>query len=89
MLTLLSQAVAPVADTVSSVAAPAVDTLLQAVQMSDSELIALGRDPMFALQKALYTWLLTGIIGFGVAIIMKFLYLHIKSARAKEGLDQQ
>lgn len=59
------------------------DSALQKVAMSDSALRALAFDPSFAFQKAMYTWLLTGVVGLGVALIMKLLYLHIKRDRVK------
>lgn len=73
MLTSIAQAVAVNAAQVADSAAAAGPTLAQ-----------LGRDPMYGLQIALYTWILAGTVGFGIALIMKLLYLHMKRTRVKE-----
>lgn len=66
-------------DTIATDVVVIVDTA-RAIKME------LMRDPSYAFKAAMFTWLLTGLIGFGVAVIMKVLYLIMKRTRIKDDI---
>lgn len=61
-----------------AVTAAATDSAVKTVDMS------LMNSTSYAVEVALYTWLLAAIISMGVAMMMKIIYLYIKRARIAE-----